>query len=1216
MLTSSLNRLIARLPKQTSLQTVLIVPFLAQIVAAVGLVGYLSFRNGEKAVNELVLRLGNEASSRIEQHLSSYLDEAKQLTKVNADALELGLLDPKNLKAQGQFYCKQMQAFNVSYINFASTTGDFIGAGYLKNNRLIISEVSLRQYGNSDNIDYATDSQGNRIKAIGNTGKYEYQKVAWYADAIKAGKPIWTHIYQWAELPEIISISFSRPVRDRQNKIIGVMGIDQRLSHISDFLRKLKVSPSGKVFIIERNGLIVASSSNEQPFRMVNGQAKRLQVLESREPLILATAQYLQKKFHNFKEINNNQQLEFRINKGNLPSLSQRQFIEVKPWRDQFGLDWLIVTVIPESDFMEQIDHNNRTTIVLCLVALAIAAGMAILTASLLARPILQLNRASQAIANGQLQQKIKVKGIKELEKLANSFNDMARQLKQSFDTLAQQNEELKRFDQLKDEFLANTSHELRTPLNGIIGIAESLLDGATGELSTPTQANLKLITASGRRLASLVNDILDFSKLKNKNFELQLKPVGIREIVQVVMALNQPLIGSKNLQLVNSILSDLPLAYADENRVQQILHNLVGNAIKFTESGVVEISAKLIIHNQPEGIENGEREETKSNSQLAITVADTGIGIPEDKLHRIFESFEQADGSTARNYGGTGLGLTITKQLVELHGGQIIVQSQAGVGSQFTFTLPVADTNLETSVQDSSPIVTGTATVLELDNSLLFTDDAITNNSLQQCSLNQLVTINSNNQQYRILIVDDEPVNRRVIINYLTLYDYQIVEATNGLEAIALLEENFVPDLILLDVMMPRMTGYEVCKKIRESWSASELPIMMLTAKNRIADLVIGLEMGANDYLAKPLEKDELMARVKTHINIKNLQTEKTYIRQTFGRYVTDEVVATLLANPEGIKLGGERRKITILTSDLRGFTATAESLPPEEVVKILNFYLKHMADVITKYRGTIDEFMGDGILVLFGAPISSEDDAKRAVACAVEMQLAIATVNEQMKEWGYSPLIMGIGINTGEVVVGNIGSEKRTKYGIVGSQVNLTYRIESYTIGGEILISESTLNEAGSIVQIIAQKQVQPKGVKEPITIYSVGGIEGEYNLFLLQEKEVFVPLEEPIPIQYTILEGKHVGDNIFMGSLIELSDKGALAIASLESLDAIPAPLTNIKLNLLNVSSSEAREDIYAKVLEKPTETGSFYLNFTAKNPTIAKILDDIYRQAKQK
>ncbi len=341
--------------------------------------------------------------------------------------------------------------------------------------------------------------------------------------------------------------------------------------------------------------------------------------------------------------------------------------------------------------------------------------------------------------------------------------------------------------------------------------------------------------------------------------------------------------------------------------------------------------------------------------------------------------------------------------------------------------------------------------------------------------------------------------------------------------------------------------------------------------------------------------------------------------IRKTFGRYLSDEIVSTLLEKPEGLKLGGERRKITILTSDLRGFTATSERLPPEEVVKILNFYLGHMADVITKYQGTIDEFMGDGILVLFGAPIDRVDDAQRALACAVEMQLRMSAVNEQMALWQLPPLEMGIGINTGEVVVGNLGSEKRTKYGIVGNQVNLTYRIESYTTGGQIFISQATLEEAGqSIIRVDGTKEVQPKGVRKPITIYDVGGIEGKYQLFLSKEDEVFFSLKKEINLTYTILEGKHVGENVFPGAMLKLSAKGAQIVTN-QGKNSLPPGLTNIKLNLINVCKTEETEDIYAKVLEYSPEQAKssangqnqFFIRFTSKPPDVEAYLREQYQ-----
>ncbi|MBV6622347.1 MAG: adenylate/guanylate cyclase domain-containing protein [Rivularia sp. (in: Bacteria)] len=338
--------------------------------------------------------------------------------------------------------------------------------------------------------------------------------------------------------------------------------------------------------------------------------------------------------------------------------------------------------------------------------------------------------------------------------------------------------------------------------------------------------------------------------------------------------------------------------------------------------------------------------------------------------------------------------------------------------------------------------------------------------------------------------------------------------------------------------------------------------------------------------------------------------------IRKTFGRYLNDEVVANLLESPEGLKLGGQRRNITIFTSDLRGFTATSERLPAEEVIKIINLYLGYMADVITEYQGTIDEFMGDGILVLFGAPTAREDDATRAIACAVAMQQAMEPVNQKMKEMGLPELEMGIGINTGEVVVGNIGSEKRTKYGIVGKQVNLTYRIESYTVGGQIFISESTLKQAEPIVKVIGERQVKPKGVQQPITIYEVGGIAGDYNLYLKQEEEVFFSLSQPIMFEYAVLDGKDISDTLQLAQLIELSEKSVLVRIKSKETVAIPQPLTNIKLNLLiSINNADKSGDIYAKVLEKTASENSFYIRFTNKPPEVEAYLNSIYESLKQ-
>ena len=427
-----------------------------------------------------------------------------------------------------------------------------------------------------------------------------------------------------------------------------------------------------------------------------------------------------------------------------------------------------------------------------------------------------------------------------------------------------QEAQRLKQIDRMKDEFLANTSHELRTPLNGIIGISESLLDGAGGEISTATRDNLVMVASSGRRLAHLVDDILDFSKLRNHEIVLRRGPVTLRELVEITLTLCRPLVGGRGLELRNEIGSDLPTVDADEDRLQQILHNLLGNAIKFTRSGHVAVSARRI----------------GAPPQIEVAVVDTGVGIPPEKLDRIFESFQQADASSAREFGGTGLGLTITRQLVELHGGSMGVVSTPGEGSRFTFTLPTWSGEREelpasrsrplSRVRDpSAPVgLPLPATGHAPESGIAAAESAVSTEPGSNGSNG------SNGSSGTVLCVDDEPINLQVLENLLGLDGYSIRRANDGLECLEMLRQGFLPDLVLLDVMMPRMTGFEVARRIRQDFSAHRLPILLVTAKNQVSDLVEGLSSGANDYLSKPFSKEELLARVRTHINLSRAHT------------------------------------------------------------------------------------------------------------------------------------------------------------------------------------------------------------------------------------------------------------------------------------------------------------------------------------------------------
>jgi adenylate cyclase len=315
---------------------------------------------------------------------------------------------------------------------------------------------------------------------------------------------------------------------------------------------------------------------------------------------------------------------------------------------------------------------------------------------------------------------------------------------------------------------------------------------------------------------------------------------------------------------------------------------------------------------------------------------------------------------------------------------------------------------------------------------------------------------------------------------------------------------------------------------------------------------------------------------------------------------------------------MGGEKRKVTMLMADLRGFTSLSERLPPERVVALINRYLTTMVSVIKKYQGTIDEFIGDAIFVLFGAPIWQEDDAQRAVACAVAMQLAMASVNEQNRQDGLPEVEMGIGVHTGQVVVGNIGSAERTKYGVVGSQVNLTSRIQSFTIGGQILISEATRRDVGPILKLGKQMEVKAKGIEHPIAVSEVWGIGRPHQLFLPETTDELVPLDDGVPIAYALVDSNLPGKGVSRGTLTKLSRKGAEA-----RLENPVETFSNLEIHLDGGDAERDQGTLYGKIMGAvpgtktdyaicftsiPPEIETLFLSLLAQAPAVESVLKD--------
>ncbi len=1072
MSTPSLHRLAAKLSGKFNLQTVVIVPFVVQVFAAVGLVGYLSFRNGQRSVNDLAGQLMGEVSNRIEQNLETYLETPHQINQSKLDSVKLGFVNMKDLSAWEKYLWRQVQLY--PYINFTSIgnkNGEYRTGEKMSNGSLLINtsgpSTGFKFYS------YNTNNLGDRTKVAAVVKNFDIRQHPSYSLAALERKATWSSVYVSFLEPTLI-ISAIQPVYDSKKQLEGVLVTALRLDAIGQFLNSLKIGKSGQTFILDKNGILLATSTSEKPFRTRKKEKTLFKVAESNDPVTKATAKYLSTQFKDLHQIKKPEKITFKIN-------GKQQYLKVIPFKDGKGLDWLIVVVVPEADFMAQIDANTQTTILLCVAALGMATVVGIFTSRWIIQPILELKDAAIALSEGQFDKTVKLERSDELGLLAKAFNSMAAQLQASFATLETKNSELQRMDKLKDEFLANTSHELRTPLNGIIGIAESLIDGATGQLPEKTNMNLALISSSGKRLSSLINDILDFSQLKHKTLELQIKPVGIREIVYIILTLSKPLVGKKKLQLINSVSPELPPVAADENRLEQIFYNLIGNAIKFSESGIIEISAELLIGNDKSLI---------PTSQLAITVSDTGIGIAVEKLERIFESFEQADGSTAREFGGTGLGLAVAKQLVELHGGQIRVSSTVGVGSQFTFTLPVSEGQPE--VNGKYPLVA------EGDRN--FSSHHITTQSPIIPSPSPVCQELLENDKIKVLIVDDEPINIQVLINSLSSENYAITQASNGLEALTLIEEGFKPDLMLLDVMMPRMTGYEVCREVRKKYSPLELPILMLTAKNQTSDLVEAFNLEANDYVTKPFIKKELLSRINTQIRLAKLNA-------AYGRFVPHDFLNLLeKSSIIEVKLGDNQQKnMTVLFADIRSFTALSEQMTPPENFAFINTYLGKVSPAIRNNHGFIDKYIGDAVMALFS---TCPDDG---VGAAIDMQKEVNIYNEERQENGLPPISIGIGLHVGNLMLGTIGERERMESTVIADAVNLASRLEGLTkvYGSGILVSDTIIHRLSDREKYKYRfvDRVKVKGTTTAVSVFEIYDTETDQSILLKQQTaEVF--------------------------------------------------------------------------------------------------------------
>ncbi|MEN8711774.1 MAG: ATP-binding protein [Arenicellales bacterium] len=612
---------------------------------------------------------------------------------------------------------------------------------------------------------------------------------------------------------------------------------------------------------------------------------------------------------------------------------------------------------------------------------------------------------------------------------------------------IKEQTEKLMEMDQIKNRFFANLSHEFRTPLALTIGPLEDAINGNFGKIESPLRRQLEVMLRNSHRLLRLINQLLDISKMESGDMKLENGRYDIRQLVSDTFLAFTPFAERKKIKFSNSSGEQPIFLDFDYRMLERILNNLLSNALKFTpEHGKVNISLEQ--RQQP-------------NEGVLISVRDTGTGIKRQDINKIFDRFYQVDGTSSREYEGTGIGLSLVKELVELHGGYIKVKSEPSFGAEFTVFIPG-----EISHEDSKKYLPENRADTSVHAELAMLESSATDHNTSGGDI-------SKTDRATVLVVDDND-DIRNYLNSCLVSTYNILQAGDGAEALQLAKQ-YQPELVISDIMMPRVDGYQLCNAIRKDKKLKSTPVIFLTAKASEEMKLEGLETGADDYLAKPFSARELLARSKNLITLrqqeKELQKLNSQLEQELeerlkelvnnkklSNYFSAKLLQRLLTTDSSVELQTERRNITIMFVDLCGFTDMTDRIESEQVSQLLNQYLSEVVALVEQHGATLVQVIGDGIMVFLGAPDEMENDkqAETALKLAIDIQ---NKVHQLAEGWLNSGLDFEgparVGIHQDYVTVGNFGSQEMMEYTAVGRGINLASRLEASCTPGNIKVS-----------------------------------------------------------------------------------------------------------------------------------------------------------------
>ncbi len=641
-----------------------------------------------------------------------------------------------------------------------------------------------------------------------------------------------------------------------------------------------------------------------------------------------------------------------------------------------------------------------------------------------------------------------------------------------------QQAEQLLALDRQKTEFFQNISHEFRTPLTLTIGP----LEGSVAKEQGLSYEQSVIALRNSRRLLRLVNQLLDLQRLDAKRMQPSFRPADLVEFVSQTVDSFRAYCDRKDIRLTTQLQS-CPEVYLDLEKFDKVLYNLLSNAMKFTPTG-----GSITVLLNPAG------------DHCSLQVVDTGIGIRPDQIPHLFERFRQAEGSANRSHEGSGLGLALVKELVELHGGQISVDSTYGEGTTFTVWIQTGVAHLPPhQVIDVQAELQPNRAAVELAD-IDGAQDAATLPPLDLAGfslpVNSIAAPDStviNPEDGRVLIVDDNPDVRTYVSSILREKGYQVQTARNGAEGYKTAQA-YAPHLIVTDLMMPHVSGLDLIRMIRQDDGLKGVPMILLTAKVDEDTRIEGTEQGADAYLSKPFNDRELLAEVRNLLALKANERRVAELNQyltesVLKRFLPASMVDRAAQGELVLDLRPEPRLVTVLFTDIVGFTQLSNTLRSRRVAELLNEYLAEMTHVIFNNGGTIDKFMGDAILVLFGAPeeLSPNEQVRRAIATAREMQRSLRALNQRWQEQGINRVQFRCGIHQGTAVVGMFGSAERSDYTAIGPSVNIAARIQEVADPDCILVSAAVADylEEDEIVKF---SPLELKGIDETVLTFVV--------------------------------------------------------------------------------------------------------------------------------